>query len=203
MSKITTIKTAIQEIEDFGPSNIALIVGVAFLLLIFAWSQKPFSLVGVADSPEKPPTYAGIVPVSNNLASGSVLGAVTYNPELVALFSDLEIVTLKDNSPRAIKAYSEQFQIVTTNNNLTELLAAASSEDIISRQQKLLNDLKQVPVPNELADYQRLSIGYYGLLFTRHSGVQNESLNSTIVSLEQALSTVRSAVQANAGVALP
>lgn len=203
MPKISNIKTAVREIEDFGPSNIALIVGVAFLLLIFAWSQKPFPLVGVADSPSKSPAYAGISPSNNNLASGSVLGAISYNPELVALFSDIEINILQSNSNQSIKDYGQQFRIVLTNNNLTELLSEPSSEQITSRQQKLINDLKQVPVPSELADYHRMSVGYYGLLFTRHSGIQNENLDATIASLEQALATVRSSVQGSSGIELP
>lgn len=203
MPKISAIKTAVQEIEDFGPSNIALIAGVAILLLIFAWAQKPFPLVGVADSPSKPPVYAGASPSTNNLALGSVLGAISYNPEMVALFSDIEINIVQSNSDQSVKDYGEQFRIVLNNNNLTELLAAPSSEQIISRQQKLINDLKQVPAPSELADYHRMSVGYYGLLFTRHSGIQNENLDAIIASLEQVLSTVKSSVQGSSGTELP
>src|SRR6266481_8519182 len=142
--------------HQFNMGNFLLVLGVAIILIILAIFQKPFRLKSKADSLTLTPGVVTIASNTNTSRSDSkqaVLGAVTYNRDLINQFSNLQVNTISDNSDIAIQNYAEQVSVVFQNDH--------PNDNQPSHELKFANDLKEISAPNSLQDYQRLILAYY------------------------------------------
>lgn len=170
----------IQELEGFGTKNVLLISGVALVLFVFAISQKPFHFAQVDQIAKAPaPIAVNSSDSSTTSRNGAVLGAVSIDPNLAEIFRDISVNTSSDNSAPALKNYGEQINIVAENNNLRAILNMPKGDTANAAQNKFFTNLESITVPETLADYHRLLLGYYGLRFAKINGTASENVSSS------------------------
>ncbi len=182
--------------HDFGLKNIGVIVLVAAVLGVLALNQRPLHLAAVQNKEIEKQKVA-----LKASQSAQVLGASTVDPKILEQFNSIEISTTNDNSKQAFVNYSEQLTIIQQNDLLSEILAATEiSPTLISRQNKFVDDLKRLAAPSALADFHRLSIGYYSVLFLNQQGQDNLAVAGI---LADQLDKLRTGFSTSAGVTLP
>jgi hypothetical protein len=192
---------------DFSESNLVLIFAVAVGVGMLVWSQPSVpkkdpqaQLLAIAE----PPVDQRFMDVAvNRNEQQAVLGAVTYNKDLVSKFSNIPVKTVNDNSVDAILKYTQQVEIVENSNGLNDLIVPdLNNQKLNQRRLKFIEDLKQIAAPSEIADYHRLLIAYYSVNFA-DTGKDAESVNKALDQIESQLGIIRIGVLGNTGISLP
>jgi hypothetical protein len=191
---------------DFNQTNLALILVVAVGVGFLVWSQPAIpekkSAVEIATI-ATPPIDPRMMDLASAQGDSAVLGAVTYNKELVQKFSNIPVRTVNDNSIQAIQVYIEQLRIVESNNKLNDLMVPDfANQQLNERRAKFIDDLKEIAVPSQLVDYQRLMIAYYSVNFL-DSTKDADSINQALDQIESQLQVMRLGVLSTTGIQLP
>ncbi|MBU6447911.1 hypothetical protein KGQ24_03685 [Patescibacteria group bacterium] len=185
------INTKTANYSDFGAKNIALIAGVAVVLIILVWSQSASRHVGNTTglSFSNAPTNLYASATDNQ---SKVLGASTYNQDLVNQYvQNIQIQQSSDTSSQALAAYANQMNAVLTQDNRAD-------------QQKFIADLKSVAAPSVLADYHKLTIAHYQLQFSSASGGANAQDDTALLgAVDAQLQQIRSGFNTSIGLNLP
>jgi len=190
-----------KRMPDFGGKNIALILGVAAVLGILAINERPFHLAAVTNQQNK---------VAETAQKEQVLGASTVDPKILAQFKSISVTTTEDNSKAAFLNYIQQVSIIQQGDSAAMLAAdggvysgAALQPDTVSHQNKLIADLQNLAVPSALADYDRMLIGYYTVIFESDQGQYGATGAAVVSVLSGELDKYRASFSSSAGVQLP
>lgn len=184
------------KMQDFGVKNIALILGIAAVLGLLAWEQKPMHLAAIQQQQSK---------IAD---SARVLGANTVDPKILEQFQAVPVTTIQDNSKQAFVNYGTQLSIVYANDLLPDLVFSSeqgtqADTETAARENKLLADMQKIAVPSELADYHRLSLAYYSLIFLNHQGQAAPDMAAAIPLIAEQIDKLRTGYAVSAGVTLP
>ncbi len=186
-----------QKYKDFGPRNLALIAGAVLVLGVLAWTQRPVRSAAIKNG-----TGLG-TGLAISSTDSQVLGASSYNEELIKQFEPIDIKTSADNSSDAFNSYIAQINLVKTADNLDLLLNGNVSQRGKDKQVKFIADLKRIAAPTVLADFHKLLLAYYQLRFDQQSSLSSEDYASYVAAVGAQLDQIRIDFNTSAGINLP
>ena len=202
--------TAERNYQDFGWGNITLIASIALVLTFLVVRQSPVQYAQTNSNDSKlalssqfaqlissgaaSPDNSSNSALALNNNAGQVLGASTYNKDFVSQLN-ISVQITADNSPLALQQYSQQISVLFK----ADHPATGSAQPEV----KFLNDIKLLAVPDALADYQRLLIGYYGINYVKDLGQGDSSTTQSIATLKTELDLARTNFNQNYSLRLP
>ena len=193
--------------RDFGWGNLALIVALAAVLTYSAVRQTQ-SVNYLAQNNSAGSSYTLSPQFADNTVIGdagtdtnsdqnnttefasantptqaAVLGASTYNKDFVDQLN-ISVPTTTDNSSVAMQIYAQQVSVL--------LKADQVAPGKTLQEKKFLNDAQQLTVPSNIADYQKLLIGYYAISYSKDAGQGDSNTGQYLSQLKAELDAARS-----------
>lgn len=146
--------------------------------------------------------------LDRSLENGQVLGesiGLGAVPQADQIFSreqlDSIVVTTEKTNPQSIQRYAERVLRVESENNALEVMANLNSSDSVlltnTKQQitVIIQDLKGLAVPEELADYHRYKMIYYQTLASMADSFASNNLNTDFQNTSKILFSIMEKIE--------